>query len=162
MRVSASLTCHIADVYLEELDKAFSVPSVPDPMPAPLSILFQPLYDVIARTPTNATYSRIQTAFLDPLLSALSENDVRAEDEEQDEERSRKRPRLSQPSSENVLQNSCADAPKQGPLSRTDLKRSVLKRIFDTASQENTRDANRRKLYVFVKANSEVYEDEES
>ena len=69
--------------------------------------------------------------------------------------------RFSEPSYDNVLHNSCADAPKSGPLSQPNLKRSVLKRIFETASQEKTRDANRRKLYAFVKANSEDDEDDD-
>ncbi|KAF7798529.1 hypothetical protein EIP86_009750 [Pleurotus ostreatoroseus] len=159
MRVPSSLTCHIADIYLEELDKAYDTSPVEDPLPAPLSMLLQPLYDTMARTPTNATYTRIQSAFLDSLLSVLSEHDGQFEDEDEDEERSPKRMRLSHPSYNNILHNSCADAPKSGPLPQPNLKRSVLNQVFETASQETTRDANRRKLYAFVKANSEDDED---
>ncbi|KAJ3558977.1 hypothetical protein NM688_g614 [Phlebia brevispora] len=158
VRVPSSLASHIADIYLEELDKSFVTPPVLNPLPAPLSVLLQPLYTMLARTPVNATSRRMEEAVINPLLSALSE---RPQEEDEDGERIRKRMRLSNELYETLVKNACADSPVDGPLPKAALKRSVLKQIFDTASGEGTRDANRRKLYALVKAHTDDEDEDE-
>ncbi|OBZ78963.1 Ribosomal RNA processing protein 1 B [Grifola frondosa] len=140
-RVPSSLASHLADIYLEELDKALASPSTPSPLPAPLSTLLSPFFTLAARTPTNTSYQRIQSALLDPLFFALKPT--------HDEEPSRKRPRLSTPTYSNLIANSCATSPKsEGVIERGKLRQILLKRLFDIASGEDTRDSNRRKLYL--------------
>ncbi len=69
IRVPASLSYHIADIYVEELDKALA--SKPSPSPAPLSLLLEPFFILASRTPTSTTYKRIQSSLFDPVFTAL-------------------------------------------------------------------------------------------
>ncbi|KAI0964425.1 hypothetical protein AcW1_001248 [Taiwanofungus camphoratus] len=153
-RVPASLAYHLADIYLEELDKALAPtpappPPPPSPTPAPLSTLLAPFFALAARTPTNATYQRIQSALLDPLFAALRPAPV-------DAEPSHKRRRLSAPAYPHLRANACADDPgAEGPLEGSALRRALLRRMFDVASGQDTRDSNRRKLYALWKNNAE-------
>ncbi|KAI8995285.1 Nop52-domain-containing protein [Trametes punicea] len=148
LRVPTSLAYHLADIYLEELDKALAHPSVPSPLPAPLSTLLEPFFTLAARTPTNTTHQRIQSALLDPLYTALG---IARDSEELP---SRKRLRLSTPTYPNLISNACAKNPKEeGAMNGTALKIALLRRMFDIASEPDTRDANRRKLYAFWKDN---------
>ncbi|KAI0073121.1 ribosomal RNA processing protein [Panus rudis PR-1116 ss-1] len=140
MRVPTSLSYHLADIYLEELDKALANPPSSAPLPAPFNMLVSPFFMLAARTSNNTTYQRIQSALLDPLFDALSS----------DAESHGKRSRTLAPTLEHVVENSCSVNPKtEGALERGELKRVLLKRLFDIASEENTRDANRRKMYAF-------------
>lgn len=63
----------------------------------------------------------------------------------------RKRARL-EPNFQHVLDNSCISDPKEGPVDHANLRRALLRRIFDVASEEGTRDSNRRKMYALFKA----------
>lgn len=150
---------------MEELDKALASSSASDPLPAPIVTLFNPFYAMLANTTAKATFQRIQTACLEPLLSAIShEVDAQGEDEDQDEEgdeeRAPKRRRLSASEYENMLQSACATSPKEGAMGKAALKKAVLRRIFEVASEEGTKEANRRKLYAFVKSHADDDEDE--
>ena len=42
-----------------------------------------------------------------------------------------------------------SDSGVEGPVSVTILKRALLERIFNVASEEGTKDSNRRRLYAF-------------
>ncbi|RPD82217.1 Nop52-domain-containing protein [Lentinus tigrinus ALCF2SS1-7] len=153
-RVPTSLAYHLSDIYLEELDKALGVPPVESPLPAPLSALLSPFFILAARTPTIVTYQRIQSALFDPLLTAF------AVQEESDEPPSRKRPRLSSSALPSLVSNACNSNPTdEGPVSRAQLRITLLKQMFDTASKPETRDANRRRLYALWKENMEDNED---
>ncbi|KAI0828946.1 Nop52-domain-containing protein [Trametes gibbosa] len=154
-RVPTSLAYHLADIYLEELDKASGNSPLPSPPPAPLTTLLAPFFTLAARTPTNTTYQRVQSALLDPLYTALGAS------HDSDEPPSRKRPRLSAPTFSNLLSNACGTRPKvEGALSSSALKTSLLKRMFEVASEPDTRDANRRKLYALWKEHMEDEEDD--
>ena len=156
-RVPTSLSYHLADIYLEELDKALGSPPVDSPLPTPLSTLLLPFITLAARTPTTVTYQRIQSALFDPLLTAFAPR------HDSEEPPSRKRPRLSSPTYPHLASNACTTRPKEeGALSSATLRKLVLKQIFDVASEPETRDANRRKLYAFWKANIEEEEDTRS
>ncbi|EPQ60352.1 hypothetical protein GLOTRDRAFT_113017 [Gloeophyllum trabeum ATCC 11539] len=100
IRVPASLSYHLSDIYLEELDKAMVNSPIPDPQPAPLCTLLSPFFILAARTPSNITYQRIQSALIDPLFAALKP--VRVESESEDTSR-RKRQRLEEPDYSNLI-----------------------------------------------------------
>ncbi|KAI0347723.1 Nop52-domain-containing protein [Trametopsis cervina] len=166
IKVPPSLAYHLADIYLEELDKAFA--SSEQPSPAPLSLVMDPFFSLAARTGTKTVVQRVQSAVLDPLFSALDEHNNGSdeeEDEEDDEEdadaaRHRKRPRLSAPEYSHVLSSSClVNSEEEGALSAGALKKGLLKRLFEVASDERTRDANRRKMYAFWKSHADDAEE---
>jgi ribosomal RNA-processing protein 1 len=161
-RVPVSLAYHLADIYLEELDKALG--RTEDALPAPLNTLLEPFLTLASRTINKKTYERLQSALLEPLLSAFSpsaasEEEDQAEDGD-DEGRSRKRRRLSEPCFAHVVANVCASDPKaEGAMAPKTVKKALLKRIFDVAGAETTRDVDRRKLYALWKNHAD--EDEE-
>ena len=135
-RVPSSLTYHLADIYLEELNKALANPPSPSPLPAPLSTLLSPYFTLAARTLSNITYQRIQSALIDPLFISLSSEDTDDSDN----------------AYEHIVENSCSSNPREeGPLDQATLKKTLVKRLFDIASEQDTRDSNRRKLYAVWK-----------
>lgn len=153
-RVPASLTYHLADIYLEELDKVLASTDVEsssgsgeEPPPAPLLSLLVPFFQISARTISNVTYQRIQTSLLDPLFNSLKPP-LPASDPP-----SKKRPRLSNdPAFLNVLANSCLESPKEeGKVDRNQLRKSLLRKLFDVASSTDARESNRRKMYAIWK-----------
>lgn len=153
IRVPSSLAYHLADIYLEELDKALG--DSENPLPAPLSTLLSPFFVLAARTPSNITFQRIQSALLDPLFASLSS-------EREDEPPTPKRLRLSAPSYDNLVANSCSTNPKiEGAVERAPLKTLLLRRMFDIASEQDTRDSNRRKLYAIWRSQMEEEEGSE-
>lgn len=156
MRIPTSLTYHLADIYVEELNKASTVPF---PLPTPLLTLLNPYLNVAAHTPAKLTYQRIQSALIDPLLEALS---IAPPVDEENEGPVRKRQRMSAGTYDDLLANACSVDPRtEGVLPRRQLKKLLLQRIFDVASQEQTRDANRRKMYAIWKSNAEEDDDDE-
>jgi ribosomal RNA-processing protein 1 len=141
IRVPSSLGFHLADIYLEELNKVLSGDSVP----APLSTLLLPFFHLLARTPTSTTYTHIQTALVNPILAALNPPS-------QDEVRSRKRPRSEPLHYENVVANACfSDPEREGRVEGTLLRNALLRQIFEVASAPESRDVNRRKMYAVWK-----------
>lgn len=162
-RVPVSLAYHLADIYLEELEKALV--RTEDALPAPLTTLLEPFLTLAARTINKKTYERLQSALFEPLLSALSQSAASDsegdEDEVEDGERRRKRRRLSEPEFAHVVANACASDPrKEGAMAPAAVKKALLKQIFDVAGAETTRDADRRKLYALWKSHAD--EDEET
>ncbi|KAG9041229.1 hypothetical protein FS837_012531 [Tulasnella sp. UAMH 9824] len=107
-----SLAYHLADIYLEELEKALKASEVPsrDPYafanmilmssphifpqstcPVPILDVIQPFLDFAARTPVKASVPRLQDAVFQPLTTALTQATS--------DEPPTKRPRLSAGSS---------------------------------------------------------------
>ncbi|KIJ66253.1 hypothetical protein HYDPIDRAFT_86769 [Hydnomerulius pinastri MD-312] len=140
IRVPASLTFHLAEIYLEELDKALA--SSESSLPVPLLALLSPFITLAAHTPTNTTYKHLQDAMFEPLLTALRPRTSNL----------RKRARVSESPFENIMSNACTDTPKKGgAMEAGALREAVLQKLFDIASAEDTRDANRRKMYALYK-----------
>ncbi|KDR85462.1 hypothetical protein GALMADRAFT_234350 [Galerina marginata CBS 339.88] len=157
IRVPASLSYHIADIYIEELDKALGV--TPSPPSAPLAILFEPFIVLAARTPTSVTYKRIQSALFEPLLGALS-----PESSGDDGPPKSKRIRLcaDADSYSHVVSNACySNSESEGPVDGTELRKRLLRRIFEVASEPETRDSSRRKMYALWKESYEEGPNEE-
>jgi ribosomal RNA-processing protein 1 len=151
IRVPASLAYHIADVYIEELDKALGATSLPTP--APLATLLDPFFTLASRTPTAVTYKRIENALFEPLFTALV-----SESHPEDEPPKSKRIRLSAETSyPHLAANACYSDPEEGRVDGFTLKKKLLSRIFEVASQPDTRDSNRKKMYALWK---ESYEED--
>ncbi|PPQ67168.1 hypothetical protein CVT25_005769 [Psilocybe cyanescens] len=150
IRVPASLAYHIADIYVEELDKALASPK--SSSPAPLGILLGPFISLAARTPTSVTYKRIQSALFEPLFAALS-----PAFSQDDGPPKSKRIRLSSEAIyPEIVASSCfADPELEGPQDGPVLKKKLLRKIFEVASEPETRDSSRRKMYALWKENYE-------
>jgi ribosomal RNA-processing protein 1 len=154
IRVPASLAYHIADIYVEELDKALGTAT--SPLPAPLGTLLEPFFYLAAQTPTSTTYKRIQSALFDPLLNALvPETDL------EDMPSEAKRIRLNSDTLAYLKSNTCLEDPVlDGHMEGAILKKKLLRRMFEIASQPETRDSNRRKMYALWKEGAEDDDDE--
>ncbi|KAJ7925952.1 nucleolar protein,Nop52-domain-containing protein [Mycena leptocephala] len=147
IRVPTSLAYHLSDIFIEELEKALV--SVPEPetiLPAPLSTLLTPFFLLAARTPISTTYKRVQSEVFTPLFSAL--------DQPPAQKRMRLDPEVQQqyPS---LASNACFDAPLEGKIEGAILRKKLLRRIFEIASEPDTRDSSRRKMYALFKENTE-------
>ncbi|KAJ7070867.1 nucleolar protein,Nop52-domain-containing protein [Mycena amicta] len=148
IRVPSGLAYHLADVYLEELDKAVATTDPPS-LPAPLSTLLSPFISLAAQTPTSTTYKRIQSEVFAPLFDALATP--------KDNAPPTKKRRLDADVSESqqkypsLVANACYTQPSEGKTGRDVLREKLLRRIFDVASQPETRDSSRRKMYVLFK-----------
>ncbi|KAE9398442.1 Nop52-domain-containing protein [Gymnopus androsaceus JB14] len=147
-RVSVGLVYHIADVYLEELEKVLRSSDTDTSKPVPLVTLLSPFFILAARTPLGTTFNHLQSSLIEPLLSSY-----------EDDPRARKRRRVdtsSQDTYPSILSNACLDdASVEVKLSTNLLRKKILRRLFEVASHAETRDANRRKLYALWKAEKE-------
>jgi len=140
---------HLSDIYLEELNRALAATSEQKPLPAPLGPLLEPFILLMAQTPTTTVYKRIQSVLLTPLLEAL-ETSSRSDDEPNS-----KRIRGDLDSYSNLIANACFDDPQAGRTDCAELKKRLLKRVFETASNSETKDASRRKMYALWKEGAE-------
>lgn len=152
-RVPQSLAYHLADVYVEELDRAIAaVAQTTSNSPAPVVLITTPFLTLAAHTPSKTIYQRVQEVVLEPLFASLpfSSTGHPSGDGEHEEPTSRKRSRV--PSRE--------DAPYAhiGLGQNLDGRQRLLRHLFTVASAQDTRDANRRRLYTFWR---ELGDDEE-
>ncbi|KAI0782347.1 ribosomal RNA processing protein [Irpex lacteus] len=171
VKVPPSLPYHLADIYLEELDKALNAStSQESPTPAPLSTLLDPFISLAAGARAKLTVQRIESALLAPLFdafdSALSPEASSSQSDDEDAEenqRSRKRARLDiSPDFPHILAHSCLTPSTDAKtLTARELKKGLLKRLFEVASDTKTRDGNRRKMYAFWKARASEDDGEE-
>jgi len=149
IRVPTGLAYHLADIYLEELDKALSnsLNATPSPLPAPLYTLLKPFLILAAQTSTSITHKRIKSAVFDPLFLALSPP-------MQDQPRSQKCIRLDSDTDAypHLVSNACYEDPNaEGKMAGALLRKMLLRSLFEIASQPETRDSNRRKMYALWK-----------
>lgn len=107
-----------------------------------------PYFNLAARTPSNVTYQRIQSALIDPLFAALS---TEGESNAGGSNQKRSKPTALDNTYPNIIANSCGTDPKEGPSDKVSLRKVLLARLFDIASEQDTRDSNRRKLYAVWK-----------
>ncbi|KAL0951573.1 hypothetical protein HGRIS_008255 [Hohenbuehelia grisea] len=148
IRVPTSLAYHLADIYLEEFDKALGTLSSSSLRPpAPLATIMSPFYSLAAHTANTLTYNRIQSAVFEPLFAAFPTSSLG------DREHSSKRARLDDQAFANLLQASTSDQDLSG------LKTALLKKLFDVASDSETRDSSRKKMYALWKSQAEDEED---
>ncbi|KAH9982798.1 Nop52-domain-containing protein [Lactifluus volemus] len=144
-RVPLSLKYHLADIYLEELNKVLAWDSEAGdecPPPAPLDTLIAPFLTLLARTSSNHTFERVMSAVLEPLIQSLTPSGP-------DESPRQKRRRLLGEELTFVVENSCVSG--SPTPDKASLHQALLKQVFSVASEQDTRDSNRRKLYNFWK-----------
>lgn len=149
VRVPASLTFHLADIYLEELNKSLVGD---DLLPVPLSLILSPFFILASRTQASTTYKQIQLSVFEPLFSSLKAPTA------SEGARSRKKPRLDL-DYPNLVSNCCFQNPKERTIESAKLRKALLRRLFEVASNEKARDSNRRKMYAFFKAAKEDGDD---
>ena len=141
------LSYHLSEIWLTELDKASAIATTQKPVP--MKPVLAPFLALAAKAHNRVTYQQIQANLIVPLLSALSPPSGLADQPRPPE-------RLKASSTEddlpNLLANSCL-SPQDEPLDRGQLRKGVLEYIFEVASQEDSRDSNRRKLYAICNAN---------
>lgn len=146
IRVPSGLSYHLADIYNEELDKALGSQSLAS-CPAPLGSIIAPFLALAAQTPTATVYKRIQSALLEPLLSALSDPIPHYDQLLNQEHRTNALP--------HIFANACFENPEiEGQIDRNTLKKKLLRKVFEVASGSETRDPNRRKMYKIWKENN--------
>jgi ribosomal RNA-processing protein 1 len=149
-----SLKYHLADIYLEELNKVLTWDSEAGgecPPRAPLDTLIEPFLTLIARTPSNHTFDRVMSTVLEPLIQSLATvGSV--------EPPSKKRRRLLGNEITFVADNACTS--NSPTADKSSVHQTLLKRVFSVASEQDTRDSNRRRLYKFWKSNLEDHDDD--
>ncbi|KAF8684573.1 Nucleolar protein,Nop52 [Rhizoctonia solani] len=157
-KVPASLSYHLADIYLEELDKALDTND--DDHKLPLITLLRPFINLSACTPNKITYSRMQTALFTPLLDALVFRATPLDSDNIDsQQRKRKRSSETYP---NILESICKCTSQAGATPSTgnsqDTAKDILNAIFEAAGHIDTKDANRKKMYALWKQRMEEIE----
>ncbi|KAL4400327.1 rRNA processing protein [Malassezia pachydermatis] len=173
VQVPDSLTYHVCDIYLDELERAASQL---DPVPAiPVLDLLTPFMDLAATSRSKRIYERVMTSVLTPFLDACA---ARIPSSEQP----RKRRKVHQDAATDVdlayphvLAHSTLETPAHGahatdrltPATSEDpaalyrtLKQEALRRIVAAASSPDTYVPSRRKLYALWSESQETEDDE--
>ena len=146
VRVPAGLSFHLADIYLEELEKVLQPASEPI-QPVPIVTVLIPFFRLVARTPSKSTRTHVKTNLLDSLFNALrpaSEVPL-----------ARKRPRFEfeSPVYSNIIANACIGKMEQGKADRAMLRTALSKKIFEIAGEEDTKSANRKWMFAVYREN---------
>ncbi|KAG8942601.1 hypothetical protein FRC04_003588 [Tulasnella sp. 424] len=155
-----SLAYHLADVYLEELEKALD--SSESTCPVPILDVIHPFLAFAARTPVKASVPRLQDAIFQPLTSALAQ----AASEEPPTKRARLATGTPSPAFSTTIARSTLDhsrhykskaststtALDSAPSEPQEIRKAILKAILDIGGQPETREHNRKKLFAFWKA----------
>ncbi|RXW24032.1 hypothetical protein EST38_g1839 [Candolleomyces aberdarensis] len=157
VKAPLGLSYHLADIYLDELNKVLE--STPQGTPAPILLILDSLFSFSAQTTSKVAFKRLQTTVWEPLLRSLSSGD--AEDEEEEEERPRKRTRLEKDDElSGLYRSSCLLEPSKGRSDKQALGKGVRRKLFEIASSPGTRDSNRKKLYTLWKEEASESDDE--
>jgi ribosomal RNA-processing protein 1 len=154
-RIPLSLKYHLADIYLEELENVLAWNSEAGderPPRAPVDTLIAPFLTLLARTSSNHTFERVMSTVLEPLIQSLAPPGS-------SEPPSKKRRRLLGHELLFVADNSCVSS--SPTTDKSSLHQALLKEVFAVASERDTRDSNRRRLYKFWKSNLEEDDDDQ-
>ncbi len=109
---------------------------------APLNALLQPQITLVARTPTQAVHNRLMSTLFTPLLDALARASPSLEDD-----RPTKRHK-DEPIYAHLIMGCClGDSGLEARAKPDELRRGVLKAMFDAAADEKAVESNRRKIY---------------
>ncbi|KAJ9107154.1 hypothetical protein QFC19_002814 [Naganishia cerealis] len=147
-RTPVSLAWHLADIWVDELNKVLGDEEI---APAPVPTLLEPFTQLLTRTNNAQTPTRLLASVYEPILrAALPESDPEAS-----RERSAKRRKTTASALEekrgavaNILARSTSGADEER------LGREVLRMMMVEASlpdERGVKDVNRRKVYAFVK-----------
>lgn len=152
------MSYHLAEIYLEELDKVLG-----QTPPAPLGTLLAPFFVLAARTPTSTTYKQLQSSLFEPILSSLSSPSESDDDGPPPAKRMRSDDTAKDVPYPNIRSAACFEnSGVEGTVVPSKLRAKLLRRIFEVASDPETRDSNRRKMYALWKDGAEDGEDDES
>ncbi|PVG00915.1 Nop52-domain-containing protein [Serendipita vermifera] len=186
-KIPTSLGYHLADIYNEELNKAMA--ANPEAAPVPLVPLFTPFFKLISLSTSLTTYNRFHSSLFNPMFSALLTHSLPADNarnyrstgdtstlsshDSNNQRRKRARIEPPEPPLPAVCRNACLDAgssqqegqdessePK--PLNPKELRKGLLKAMFDTASKEDTKEVSRKRMYRSWKEATELTEDMEN
>jgi ribosomal RNA-processing protein 1 len=182
-RVPASLTYHISDIYLEELDKVLAEEAenredATHSAPAPLDALIRPFFAIACQSTTKVKCLHVQNTVIVPLFVDLqtasgASSKAGGKDAEIGTPPAQKRPRLDAPSGAtypHVCTGSTVTDVEKGVTDGArnmlpgEVRKKLLAVLFEMASAGETRDANRRRLYAVwkeMKADDDDDEDEE-
>lgn len=174
VKVPHGITYHLADIYLEELEKAAgTIDEVEDgtrPSVVPLLALLQPFITSMATCHSSLVYDRIANEVVDPLLKdclALEESERTKKRKTTSQKANSKRRKVDVmevevESSDGAEENPCqyAYVLRQTGLAGADLRRLIFEAIFQTASRNNSLDARRRRMYKMCKDEEDRLEDE--
>ncbi|KAG9119151.1 hypothetical protein FRC07_005983 [Ceratobasidium sp. 392] len=157
--VPASLSYHLADIYLEELNKVLDTT---DHQPSiPLITLIDPFINLAARTLNKVTYERMQTALITPLLDALGAR-ITVSQAAEEPSSSRKRKRGTWEAYSYLIDSVSAPPSRskgeEKEFGAREVAKAILKAIFEAAGREETTDTNRRKMYALWKTRTEEFE----
>lgn len=172
-RIPLSLGWHLADIWMDELEKvavASSEQEREEVIPVVETLL--PFMVGAAKSSNPLTLTRFTEAVFQPMVDACSvpEND--------DAERPTKRRKVAdediaessdEEEEEEIAYSTLASTGSVGfgatkPASKESLRQELVRRLFQEASkptEQGVRDANRRKIYAFVKASGGFEEDED-
>lgn len=152
-----SLAYHLADVWLDELERSTQDGTSSRGMP--IADVLQPFISTLAHTSNSVLYKRLTDAVMQPLLEALA---VEAEPEQPSRKR-RRRGEADENERDASLQYSAIAAATKLSDDRQ-IARAVCKAILVRASavdDPKVKDANRRRLYALVRQFSEDDDDDE-
>ncbi|WWC65846.1 uncharacterized protein I303_108468 [Kwoniella dejecticola CBS 10117] len=146
-RVPTSIANHIADIYLDELNKALALPEVDSQPACPLATVLQPHITLLTRTPTSTVHTRLMSSVFTPLLEslALASPSITLE---RDAERPSKKSKKQEPMYAHLVMHSCVGEEGRSKRSNaTALRRELLQKMFQAAANDKASESNRRKVY---------------
>lgn len=154
--VPDSITYHVCDTYLDELQHTFLSPVNSETKPViPTLDLLAPFMDLAATSTSKQMYDRVMSRVLLPFLEtceryarpSLPAKKRRHEDDEVD-------------GLESLLLHSCVDGSGKAADAQV-LRHASWQRLIAAASAPNTYAPSRRKLYALWKEANETDEDED-
>ncbi|WWC73681.1 uncharacterized protein I206_107653 [Kwoniella pini CBS 10737] len=146
-RVPTSIANHIADIYLDELNKALALPEVDSQPACPLTAVLLPHITLLTRTPTSTVHTRLMSSIFTPLLDSLAIASP-SPALERDAERPSKKSKKEEPMYAHIVMHSCVgEEGRTHRSSATALRGALLKKMFEAAANEKSGESNRRKVY---------------
>ncbi|KAE8541763.1 hypothetical protein D1P53_001936 [Cryptococcus gattii VGV] len=147
-RVPTSISTHLSDIYLDELNKVLGLPEVDSQPACPIAAVLQPHITLLARTPLSTVHTRIMSSVFSPLLTSLT---LASSSLDRNDERPAKRSKKSiedEPMYAHVVMHSCVgEGGKQERNSADQLRNAVLRAMFNEAANPKSTEPNRRKIY---------------
>ncbi|WWD20320.1 hypothetical protein CI109_104796 [Kwoniella shandongensis] len=146
-RVPSSIATHLADIYLDELNKALGMPEVDSQPACPFTAVLQPHILLLTRTPTSHVHTRLMSSIFTPLLASLSLASTTPSTDERPSKRSKKE--SSESMYAHIVMHSCVgDEGKEERNGAEKLRMALLKSMFLAAADGKAGETNRRKVYT--------------
>ncbi|GAA5837092.1 hypothetical protein JCM11251_005251 [Rhodosporidiobolus azoricus] len=145
-----SLPYHLADIFLDEIERLSSSTLAssdsPAPRSVPLTLLLDPFYSTLAVSPTSTIFSRLIENIFTPLLDSFLPPPTQPP-----AKRRKGVPAPKRPVYPGVLalaeEGQGADGDEEAG---EQIAKKVLKRMFEVGGRAETNDTNRRRIYAFI------------